>query len=216
MGQLVGQMTDEFMSDASDDRDLPADGDAGWMSFSNRIQGDPEFYERERADMELMVSERNDLVHHFNQRWDQSSAASTLAAGAALDAQHARIVPICERLKTFGDTIQQSRKALSEFMATDTAKRTLEMLWLRSSPLVEVLREISLKACRADGWMSLAAAGHIAKQQVPEEIAAMPARYGHRTLKRLLLATEMFEVRAEISPKGVGTVYRMLPDDTQS
>ena len=210
MGQLVGQITDEFLSDAGDDRDLPADAQAGWMSFSFRMQGDPAFYERERADMGLMVSERNDLVHHFSQRWDQTSTSSTIAAAAALDAQHARIVPIRERLHAFADAMQQGRKALAEFMATDTAKRTLEMLWLRGSPLVEVLREISLKTCRPDGWTPLAAAGYLAKQQVPEEIAAMPVRYGHRTLKRLLLATELFDVLEESTEKGIRTVYRLL------
>lgn len=210
MGQLVGQMTDEFLSDAGDERDLPADGHAGWMSFSFKMQGDPAVYERVRADMELMVSERNNLVHHFSQRWDLSSTSSMLAAATALDEQHARIAPIRERLKTFGDTMQKSRKALAEFMATDMAKRTLEMLWLRGSPLVEVLREISIKACRPDGWMPLAAAGHLAWQQLPEDIALMSARYGHKTLKRLLLATELFDVQDEATEKGVRTVYRLL------
>ncbi|MDB5978354.1 MAG: hypothetical protein JWR07_5114 [Nevskia sp.] len=210
MGQLVGQMTDEFLSDAGEDRELPVDGQAGWMSFSFRMQGDSTVYEQERADMELMVSERNDLVHHFSQRWDQASAASMAAAAAALDVQHARIVSIRDRLKAFCDAMQRGRKALAEFMATDTAKRTLELLWLRGSPLVEVLREISVKACRPDGWMPLAAAGHLARQQLPEDIAAMSARYGHKTLKRLLLATELFDIQDEATEKGVRTIYRLL------
>lgn len=209
MGQLVGQVSEDFLSGAVEDPGPLPDGQAGWMSFSFRVHGDPASYEWERANMELIVAERNYLVHHFCQRWDQASPPSTLAAGAALDEQHARVSPILKRLKSYGDAMQQGRKTLAEFMATDTAHRTLETLWLRGSPLVAVLREISLRACRCDGWMPLAAAGQIARCEVPEEIEAMSTRYGHKTLKRLLLATEMFDVSEIAAGKGAMTVYRL-------
>lgn len=59
----------------------------------------------------------------------------------------------------------------------------------------------------------LSVAGQLIRQHAPEEMAVLKERYGHKTLKDLILATELFDMIDESTDKG-GTrvLYRLRPD----
>ena len=58
--------------------------------------------------------------------------------------------------------------------------------------------------------MVLATAGNIIQKLEPLELTDLSKRFGHRTLKHLLLATELFDVEEEPTPKGgTRTIYRI-------
>ncbi len=211
LGQLAGQFVDDVLADAGE-RDGPENVDEAWFSFGFSIQADSAFVEQHTAEMKAVVDARNDLIHHFLPRWSPASDDSTREALAYLDEQRARALPMRDRLLGFVNSVQSAAKAHAEFMTSPEGAREIELLWLRHSRLVLLLGEIAQKTPRADGWTVLASAGNILRQRAPEELEQIQERYGHRTLKKLMLATELFDIEEEPTPGGgARTVYRINP-----
>jgi hypothetical protein len=211
LGQLAGQFVDDVLADAGE-RDAPENVDEAWFSFGFTIQTDSAFVEQHTAEMKAVVDARNDLIHHFLPRWSPASEDSTRAALDYLDQQRAQALPMRDRLQGFVNSLQEAAKAHAEFMSSPEGARQIELQWLRHSRLVLLLGEVAQKTPRADGWTVLASAGHILRRQEPEELEHMLERYGQRTLKKLLQATELFDIEEEpTAGGGTRTIYRINP-----
>lgn len=209
LGQLAGQFVDDVLADAGE-REAPENVDEAWFSFSFTIQTDSAFVEQHAAEMKAVVDARNDLIHHFLPRWSPASEVSTRAALAYLDEQRAQALPMRDRLQGFANSLQEAAKAHAEFVSSPEGAHQLELQWLRHSRLVLMLGELAAKTDRPDGWMVLATAGNIIQKLEPQELTDLGKRFGHRTLKHLLLATELFDVEEEPTPKGgTRTIYRI-------
>lgn len=211
LGQLAGQFVDDVLADAGE-RDAPDNINEAWFSFGFTIQTDSGFVEQHTAEMKAIVDARNDLIHHFLPRWSPASEDSTRAALAYLDEQRARALPMRDRLQSFAKSLQEAATAHAEFMASPEGTRQFELQRLRQCRLVLLLGELATKTDRADGWMILATACNVIRQLEPEELTQLFLRYGHRTLKKLLLASELFDIEEEPTPKGgTRTIYRINP-----
>ena len=211
LGQLAGQFVDDVLADAGE-RDAPENVNEAWFSFGFTIQTDSGFVEQHTAEMKAIVDARNDLIHHFLPRWSPASEDSTLAALAYLEEQRTSALSMRDRLQGFAKSLQEAAAAHAEFMASPEAARQFELHWLRQSRLVLMLGELVTKTDRTDGWMILATACNVIRQLEPEELTQLSQRYGHRTLKKLLLASELFDVDEEPTPKGgTRTIYRINP-----
>ena len=209
LGQLAGQFVDDVLADAGE-REAPENIDEAWFSFGFTIQTDSAYVEQHTAEMKAVVDARNDLIHHFLPRWSPASEDSTRAALAYLDEQRAQALPMRDRLQGFVNSLQEAAKAHADFVASPEGARQLELQWLRHSRLVLMLGELAAKTDRPDGWMVLATAGNIIQKLEPLELTDLRKRFGHRTLKHLLLATELFDVEEEPTPKGgTRTIYRI-------
>lgn len=209
LGQLAGQFVDDVLADAGE-RDAPEIVDEAWFSFGFTIQTDSGFVEQHTAEMKAVVDARNDLIHHFLPRWSPTSAESTQSALIYLDEQRASALPMRDRLQGFVRSLQEAAKAHADFMSSADVARQLELQWLRQSRLVLLLGEVAKRTNRADGWTVLASAGHILKREEPDELKHMFERYGHRTLKKLLQATELFDLEDEpTAGGGTRTIYRI-------
>lgn len=211
LGQLAGQFADDVLADAGE-RDAPENISEAWFSFGFTIQTDSAFVEQHTAEMKAVVDARNDLIHHFLPRWSPASEDSTRAALAYLDEQRAQALPMRDRLQGFVNSLQEAAKAHADFMSSPEAAREMELQWLRHSRLVLLLGEVAQMTHRVDGWTVLASAGNILRQREPEELEHMLERYGHRTLKKLLRATELFDIEEEpTAGGGTRTIYRINP-----
>lgn len=211
LGQLAGQFVDDVLADAGE-REAPESVEEAWFSFGFTIHTDSAFIEQHAAEMKAVVDARNDLIHHFLPRWSPASEDSTRAALEYLEQQRAEALPMRERLQGFVNSLQEAAKAHAEFMSSPEGARQFELHWLRHSRLVLLLGEIALRTPRADGWTVLASAGHILRQREPQELENMLERYGQRTLKKLLQATELFDIEEEPTRGGgTRTVYRINP-----
>ena len=211
LGQLAGQFVDDVLADAGE-REAPENVDEAWFSFGFTIQKDSAFVEQHTAEMKAVVDARNDLIHHFLPRWSPASEDSTRAALAYLDEQRAQALPMRDRLQGFVNSLQEAAKAHADFMSSPEAAREMELQWLRHSRLVLLLGEVAQMTHRVDGWTVLASAGNILRQREPEELEHMLERYGHRTLKKLLRATELFDIEEEpTAGGGTRTIYRINP-----
>ena len=215
MGQLVGQYLEEVLTDGEPVSQSPGDLKGAWLSFSFQLEADGSFYEQQKSDLKAIVDQRNELVHHFLQRWKPSLADSTHAALDSLDRQRQAALPIRDHLMTVVKDFQASLKAHAEFLASEEGQLQLERAWLMQSPLVVLLRDIATTEDDRDGWIPLGTAGRLLRQRAPDEVATLLERYGYRTLKELLVGAGCFEMRDEPTAKGgVRAVYRLRPEST--
>jgi hypothetical protein len=215
MGWLIDKLEEDVLSDAGVTDDDPEEGVSIGLhetkvSFTHRISADKGFLARQAANLDAVLAARNELTHHFLPRWDPGSQQSTRAAIEYLDAHLEEALPVRAQLRAFVVSMRDSHALLSGFLASDEAWRPLEQDRQQHSPLVVLLRDIAAKIARSDGWAVLARAGQLATLQAPEELTRLQERHGHRTLKRLLMATEGFDVRDEpTAGGGFRTVYRV-------
>ena len=211
LGQLAGQFADDVLADAGE-RDAPESLSEAWFSFGFTIQTDSAFVEQHTAEMKAVVDARNDLIHHFLPRWSPASEESNREALTYLDDQRARALPMRDRLQGFAKALQDAAAAHAEFIASPEGVRQFELQWLRHSRVVLLLGELATRTNRVDGWMVLATAGQIVGREEPDELKHMTERYGHRTLKKLLQATELFDIEEEPTARGgTRTIYRINP-----
>lgn len=115
-----------------------------------------------------------------------------------------------EQLKLVTKSMQDGRQVMAEFLTSDEGQRQFELIWLQHSPLVSLLREVATQKARADGWAYLAHAGQVARIHESDAMTHIKERYGYSTLKRLLIASELFDVLDEILSNGrFRTLYRV-------
>ncbi|MGY2487209.1 OST-HTH/LOTUS domain-containing protein [Cupriavidus sp. CP313] len=209
LGQLVEKYGKEILRDAGEEvpeEERPED----WFFFTFRISGDTEFIESLRRDLKLMTDERNDPVHHFLPRWQPDSAERMEEALAYLDAQRNKVLHVHEHLKHTANSLQEAGRHVLEFVNSPEYAKQAELMWLQASPLVRLLCDVATQTHRKDGWTYLAQAGDLATKEMPEEIKALKERYGFRTLKKLLVGSELFDVFDEPLPNAAfRTLFRL-------
>ncbi len=50
------------------------------------------------------------------------------------------------------------------------------------------------------------------RQHAPEEIVKLKEKYAHKTLKQLMMATELFDIKEESTDKGgIRVLYKLKP-----
>lgn len=202
MGNLVKRYTDDILSDAGESSYEPEEITQAWISTSFTIASDNNFYESQRANMKLVVDERNDLIHHFLPRWQPDSIEHMTTAVSYLDQQQEKVMPMFEHLNSVKETMKNTFRELAEFLASDEATKQIELLVLQQSPLVTLLQDVAGQKARPDGWAYLSHAGQIACIHESDSVTHMKERYGHSTLKNLLVASEIFDVLDEPLPNG--------------
>lgn len=210
MGKPVAEYADGILSDAGEPTVSSEDLPQVKICTTFKISAEGDFFETQRAAMNRVVDERNELIHHFLPRWRPDSAELMSAAATYLDEQHESVLPMFEHLRETAKSIQECHQLLADFLASEEAQRQFELIWLQNSPLVALLCEVATEQFRPDGWTYLAHAGQIARLREPDAVAHMEERYGHATLKRLLIASELFDVWDEPLSNGrFQTLYRI-------
>lgn len=211
LGQLAGQFVDDVLADAGE-RDAPENLEEAWFSFGFTIQTDSAFVERHTAEIRAIVDARNDLIHHFLRRWSPASRDSTEAALAYLDEQRAKALAMRDRLQAFERARQDAASMQAGILASPEFAQGFELMWLRQSRLVLMQGELATKTDRDDGWMILSTACNVIRQQEPGELVDLHERFGHRTLKKLMQETEVFDLEEEPTPRGgTRTIFRINP-----
>lgn len=210
MGLLVEQYVDDILSDAGETPPEPTESTLPLITTTFSISGDREFCESQRANMKLMVDERNDLVHHFLPRWRPDSLGHLTDAATYLDKQREKILPMLEHLKSVSESMRNAHQILGDFLASEEYERHFELLFLQDSSLITLLRDIASQIRRPDGWAYLAHAGKLARIHERDAVENMKERYGRHTLKKLLVASDLFDLFDEPLPTGgFRTLYRV-------
>ncbi len=128
-----------------------------------------------------------------------------------LDAQRDKILAMRERLRSMHSTVIEVMQAAAGFWQSSEGIAAMELAFLQSSRMIELLGDIAAKPHRVDGWTDLSYAAGIAQHMEPDAFANRKARYGEHSVKALLIKSELFEVIEEVLPQGTRTLMRNRP-----
>jgi hypothetical protein len=207
MGMLVGRLSDEFLSDVAGASEIPDGITVPWLSM--QVTLDAQATLDLHRDLQALVKERNELVHHLATRWGSRSLEATRSISVELDEQRERFLPVFDRLRHMVLAMRDGMRAQAEYLSSPQGKSQLETAWLCSSPVVSAMQEYLRGHARADGWLPLATAGQHLHRDLPDHVSNLRQIYGHSTLRRLLDATGLFEIRDEPTSRGTRTIYRV-------
>jgi hypothetical protein len=212
MGQLIGQYIENTNPKHEDESFDPEEVAEAYLSFSFHIETDLIYYETKKEALAQLVFERNQLVHHLLPKLDMNSDESCRAIEKKLDEQSEKIRSEIEEMKSIAKVLDEGRKTIAEFLGSEEGKKQFELSFLRQSRIVLLLGDIATQIKRTDGWTFLSTAGHLIKKHAPEELAMLKERHGYKSLKSLILATEIFDVYEEATQNGGNRVlYRLKP-----
>lgn len=213
MGQLVGQFLEDTHLGCDESTEESEERKEAYLSLNFKVECDAVYYENKKKVLASIVEDRNELIHHLLPGFNPNSKESCLGTERYLEQQRENLIPEFDLLRNMIENLQEGRKKLAGFLNSDEGDKHFKMLWLRQSRLVKLLVEESGKVARSDGWTVLDAAAHQIRQHSPEEVAALKKRYGHKTLKGQILATDLFDINEERTDKGgIRVLYRLKPD----
>lgn len=202
LGTLVGQYVENSNPESNTQSTEPEEIDEAYFSFSFRIECDDDYYESRKEALARLVTERNDLIHHLLPRFDMKSAQSCRALSKELDEQSEKIRLEINRIKATAKALNDGRKEMAAYLQSEEVWRELELSFLRQSRLVLMLGDIATQMSREDGWTSISSAGHLIKEHAPEEFDQMKEKHGYSSLKKLIQASEIFDIHEEATSKG--------------
>lgn len=212
MGALVGKYLENTNPDYVEEESEANESTEAFISFTFRIECDAIYYETKKETLARVVAERNELVHHLLPLFNPKSLESCKQLLDKLDRQHNKVKKEWLNLRSQATALNDGRKKLASFFASDEGKKEFELSFLRQSKLVILLGDIAVQTKRHDGWALMSIAGQLVRQHAPEEIALLKERYGHKSLKKLMLAAEIFDIHEEATRKGgVRVLYRLKP-----
>lgn len=213
MGVLVGQLIENTYQAPKASSNEQAEIKETHLSTSIYFDVSDDVLESRRADLKKIIDTRNNLVHHLLPRLDLNSIESCLAISRELDEQREEqskeIDILISLIKQMGNTI----KEYADFMSTEEGYRRFELGILQQSSVIGMLLELSETQSRPDGWTVLDNSTRYIKNNLADELAKIKKYYGCKTMKSLVITSEVFDILEEATKKG-GTrvLYRAKPD----
>lgn len=223
LGQVVGELTGAYIAPAlpesvsQQDDEGPSDPSLPWFRISFRTEMKEEDFKETERKLADLVNLRNELVHHFLEKYDIWTEAGCLIAESYLDECFKKIDAHYKELKELAEHNLAMREEMAGFTKTPEFRDFFVhgimpggagVCWA-SSTIVKLLRDAEAAIAR-DGWTFLKDAIDHIRQHEPEHI---PARYGCSSWRHVLHESEQFEVRREQPAPGLPTVtwYRSRP-----
>jgi len=214
MGNLVGQFVENTFSKPEDSSQSAAELKEPYISFSFSVDADPDYCESKKQTLKSLVDDRNDLIHHLLPRFNPDSIDSCVEIEQYLDQQREKLIPEYDHLKSLLENFEKAKKIHIDFLSSEEGIKQFELSFLRQSPIVELLLNISAQQQRSDGWTLLSVAGKQIHLILPEEIGQLKTAWGYKTLKEFMLASQLFDIIEEPTKKGgIRVLYRPKTDD---
>ena len=211
LGQLVGDYVEGTFSGFENIPQPPTGLKRVYITFGLSVDVDAVYYENKKKILAEIVADRNELVHNLFPNYDMTSIEGCREMEKYLDRQREKLLPDLNEIITLIETLEKTKKIFSDFLNSDEGKKQFYSPH-RGGSILYYLGEIASQVVRPDGWTPLSVAGQIIWKQKPEEITDVFKKYGHKTLKGLILATEIFEIKEEPTRKGgIQVLYRLKP-----
>ena len=225
LGQLVGELTGGFLkpvhpepgSASAEIEDGFGDDQQAWFRISSAIELPPEQHQQLMQDLADLVKMRNELVHHFIERFDVTTIDGCLVADNYLQGCYESIDGHFLTLRALVEGMNRARKATAEFLQSPEYLNFLVngvvpdgkgVDW-SSSRIVQLLKGAE-EGSAVEGWTLLNAAIASIRAKEPEQT---PKKYGCRNWRQVLQQSQMFEIRNDKSAGENGTLvwYRSKP-----
>ena len=212
LGQVVGDLKGTYLrvataSSESDEDDEPPPGvTLPFVRTRVCIRFSEENFRLTEQNLGDLVNLRNELVHHFIEKFDLFSADGCEAAHAYLDQCLKRIGTSHAELKRWTDQTAAAKRRMVNLMNTPEFTAFVVdgilpggagVAW-ESCTVVSELRDAEI-ILSEDGWTSLAKAINYLRKTAPEQT---PRKYGCSSWRHLLHESGQFEVRKYRSEAG--------------
>ncbi len=209
LGTLVKLLFESYVVPDGFEREVfPEDKiptDRTFMVICHRIIMAPERLAEARAQIEELVVMRNDLVHHFIERFDLWSDQGCVAALCHLKHCYQRIDHCHNELLTWGKTMDQAPSHMVAFPETDVFHDMVgngiapdgTIDWTQTG-IVRVLREASERLADS-GWTRLDKAR---EWMTANHADQTPSKYGCRTWPQVLSESKLFELEYRVGGDG--------------
>lgn len=209
--QTMGQVAGQYIKNSNPDYESsePEEINEPYFSFNFRIGCDSIYYETKKEALSRLVSERNELVHHLLPIFDSTSEKSCEELGIKLDGQSEKIRNEIKEMQSIVKALHDGKKQLASFLASEEGQRQWEHTFLEQKIAI-LLADIASQVEKSDGWTSMSYAGQFVKQHAPEELVLLKDKYAYKSLKRFILATEIFDICEEATPRGGNRVFYRL------
>jgi hypothetical protein len=218
MGQVVGALTENYLRIASissksdEEFDPPASVTLPLIRTTIHIEVSEDDFKRTEQRLADLVDLRNELVHHFLEKFDLSSEDGCQAADTYLDESLKQIETNHEELRCWMNQSRATRGLMANLMNTPEFTALLidgifpggaGVAW-ESCTAVNVLRDAETILAE-DGWTSLAKAINHLRETAPEQT---PRKYGCSSWRHLLHESRQFVVRKSQPAAGLPTETR--------
>ncbi len=212
MGTVLSQYLDQ-MNTTSDKNieNLNFEGESFHISFETQYNYNEVELERTKIMLTEILEERNYLVHHIIIDFDGDSHESCQNIENKLDEQRDKVLIVLKNLQVTVKEIIQFKNQLLNFIESGKFEQEMYCLMLANDfPLLIELARISINKHREDGWTSLAVAGKVIRQTIPDEVSQLKEKYNHKTLKSLLLSEKIFNIKEDVSQSMI--LFRLKSD----
>ena len=201
LGTLVGMLTERHLALADDcdsTEDPPQDYSSLWCQFRFRVQLDASQHQATTATLKELVDLRNELVHHFLQRFNIWEHQGCIDADAYLEASYETIDGHYLTLRSWVQGIEEARSYMAAFMKTAAFEDLLvngiapdgSVDWLASGA-VRCLRDAESRFMM-NGWTQLNTATSWIRAEYPDQ---RPQRYGCGSWRQVIHESQQFEIR---------------------
>lgn len=213
LGTLVGELTDRHLAstDEGDGTEEPEGGGGLWLRFRFQVGLDAIQHQTTTSALKELVDLRNELVHHFLQRFNIWERQGCIDADAYLDASFETIDGHYLTLRAWAQALELGRTEMAAFMRTEAFRDFIvngiapdgSVDWLASGA-VRCLREAESRFM-ADGWTLLNTATAWIRAEHHDQ---QPQRYGCGSWRHVIHESRQFEIRRTLDKEqGRGEVW---------
>lgn len=222
LGQLAGELTDEYFQPTLTDAGTPPPDKStdeeerppGSFHLSFSVSMAPEGHAKMVEELQELVDLRNDLVHHFLEGQDLLSEQGCIAADMYLQDCYSEIDRHLASLREWAKSSNETKRSMAAFVMSTEFQEFL-LAGMKSSisesegglpKFVEVLRQAEGELA-IDGWTPLSAAIKFAKGAAPD-VTPKTHRFG--SWRQVLSESRVFEVsrRPQATGNARETWYR--------
>lgn len=202
LGSLVGELLGSYVvpSDESASQDtsssLPEDG--AWIALGTQLSLPASEFARIDEELKELVTLRNDLVHHFFDRFDIQSVAGCVVAQESLSVSLNRIEDHFQQLSEWAKDMARMRRALSDVIHSDAFRDKVfncvsegQALEWKHNSVVLALRE-AFSVLSVDGWACVDEAGRWIAARNPEQT---PLKYGCKSWRQVVHEASIFKLK---------------------
>lgn len=194
---------DGFERDLLPDDKVPADRIS--MAFSFRMTMAPDRWAQTKEAVEDLVAMRNDLVHHFIDRFDVWSEEGCVAAVRHLEDSYSRIDRHYLELVDWATNMEKAREAAASFAQSQAFHDLVvngiapdgSFEWWNTG-IVRALRQAVVANADA-GWARLDEVRTWLANHEPEQT---PEKYGCRTWPQVASESKLFDLQYRVSADG--------------
>ena len=126
MGQLAEKYKNGILSDCEIPSKEPEDLKVPYFAFTFRLTGDSDFLESQQSNLEILVNERNALIHHFLPKWKPDSQEAMVEAALYLDRQREKVIPLFDHLKSAIKSMDAARDIAASFFTSTAFEEYLD------------------------------------------------------------------------------------------